>query len=282
MKKYAVLGMDVEDWFHLDYFKKEECDTTQSTMDGLSIYLDLLNQYQIKTTFFVVGELVSQYKKELELILKYGHEISLHSFAHQRPLQLSIEEFRKDTQKGIDIFKEVLNIDVKGYRAPCFSLDRERLDILKNEFKLDYDSSKIKFDAHDLYGRIDLDDFQKISNDIYIKDQFQEYEASTVEFKGKNLPVSGGGYLRIFPWFLTKFLLKKYLKTQGNYFFYIHPFEFSKNYNIKVPSNTSFVTKLRFKLGRRSVANKMHKLIKLLQENGYEFVTFEHLHAQKH
>ncbi|WP_326984836.1 polysaccharide deacetylase family protein [Chryseobacterium sp. MYb264] len=281
MKKYAVLGMDVEDWFHLDYFKKEECDTSQSTMDGLDIYLDLLNQYNIKTTFFVVGELVSQYEKQLKKIIENGHEIALHSYSHIRPLNLKIDDFRKDTEKGLAVLKDILNIEAKGYRAPCFSLDRERLDILKNEFNLNYDSSKIKFDSHDLYGRIDLDNFDKLKTDIYKKDNFFEFEASTVEVVGKSLPVSGGGYLRIFPWFITKKLLKKYLKTNGNYFFYIHPFEFSKNYNIKVPENTDAKTKLRFNAGRKSVEKKMHKLIKLLKENDYEFVTFQDLHSNK-
>ena len=55
MKKYAVLGMDVEDWFHLDYFLDEKCDISQNTLDGIEIYLDLLKDYKIKTTFFVVG-----------------------------------------------------------------------------------------------------------------------------------------------------------------------------------------------------------------------------------
>lgn len=281
MKKYAVLGMDVEDWFHLDYFNKEECNTSQSTMDGLMVYLDLLKQYEIKTTFFVVGELVSKYKNELNLILEHGHEIALHSYSHIRPLNLSISEFREDTQKGLDVMKELLGIDPQGYRAPCFSLDRERLDILKDEYNLIYDSSKIRFDSHDLYGRIELNDFDSLAKDIYKKDRFLEFEASTVEIFGKSLPVSGGGYLRIFPWFLTKALLKKYMKTNGNYFFYIHPFEFSRNYNITVPENTDFKTKLRFNAGRKSVEKKMHKLISLLKQNDYEFVTFRDLYSGK-
>jgi len=277
MKKYAVLGMDVEDWFHLDYFNKKECDTSQSTMDGLGIYLDLLKQYNIKTTFFIVGELVSKYEKELKRIIAEGHEIALHSYLHVRPLNLNIEDFIKDTERGLFILKNVLGIDAKGYRAPCFSLDRERLNILKDKFNLSYDSSKIKFDSHDLYGRIDLDGFQELRPDVYQKDNFFEFEASTVEVFGKSIPVSGGGYLRLFPWFVTKILLKKYLKSSGNYFFYIHPFEFSKNYAINVPQNTNRKTKFRFDAGRKSVHTKMHKLIKLLKENQYEFVTFQEL-----
>ncbi len=276
MKKYAVLGMDVEDWFHLDYFNEDQCDKTQSTMDGLDIYLDILKQYNIKATFFVVGNLVTKYKNILEKVIKEGHEIALHSYSHKRPLTLSIDDFIKDTKTGKDIIKEVLGIDVKGYRAPCFSLDRQRLDILKSE-GLSYDASKMDFDSHNLYGNIDMTDFKEVQPNIYKNENFTEFETSTVKFWGKNFPISGGGYLRIFPWFLTKKLLKKYFKTEGNYFFYIHPFEFSKNYSITVPENTDFKTKMRFSLGRKSVERKMHHLIKILQDNHYNFVTFEQI-----
>ncbi|MEN4761962.1 polysaccharide deacetylase family protein [Chryseobacterium sp. C39-AII1] len=276
MKKYAVLSMDVEDWYHLDYFNKDECNQNQSTMDGLDIYLDILDQYDIKTTFFIVGELVEKLKDKIEIIKRKGHEICLHSYAHKRPLQLSLEDFKKDTILGVESFKNFTNTDVKGYRAPCFSLDRDRLDILR-ELGFEFDSSKIKFDAHDLYGRINISDFQDTDTNIYKKANFYEFEASTVEFLNKNLPVSGGGYLRIFPWFLTKGLLKRFFKTNKHYFFYIHPFEFSENYNIKVPENTNFKTKIRFNMGRKSVENKMHKLIKLLKQNNYEFVTFNQI-----
>ncbi len=276
MKKYAVLGMDIEDWFHLDYFNEDECDASQSTMDGLEIYLNILKQYNIKATFFVVASLVTKHRELLKKVIEDGHEIALHSYSHKRPLTLSIDDFIKDTKKGIAVIKEILNVEVKGYRAPCFSLDRQRLDILKAE-GLIYDASKIDFGSHKLYGDLDITDFKEVHPNIYSQNNFTEFETSTVEFLGRNFPVSGGGYLRIFPWFLTKKLLKKYFKTNGNYFFYIHPFEFSKNYFIRVPENTDFKTKMRFSLGRKSVEKKMHSLIRILQKNNYSFVTFEEL-----
>ncbi len=276
MEKYAVLGMDVEDWFHLDYFNEDECDTSQSTMDGVEIYLNILKQYNIKATFFVVGSLVTKYKDTLEKIIQEGHEIALHSYAHKRPLTLSINDFIEDTRKGKSVIKEVLNIDVKGYRAPCFSLDRKRLDILKAE-GLVYDASKIDFGSHNLYGDIDVTDFKEIQPNIYKNENFTEFETSTVKFLGKSFPISGGGYLRIFPWFLTKVLIKKYLKTKKNYFFYIHPFEFSKEYSILMPEKTDLKTRIRFNLGRKSVEKKMHYLIKILHKYDYNFVTFEQI-----
>ena len=276
MKKYAVLGMDVEDWFHLDYFLDEKCDVSQSTLDGIEIYLDILNQYHIKTTFFVVGEVVEKIQKILLRIIEEGHEIALHSYHHRRPLSMTAEEFIEDTKKSIEIFKNLLGYEVKGFRAPCFSLDRERLDILKG-FGLRYDASKINFGNHKLYGNLDVDDYQKISEDIFRKDDFYEFETSTVEIFGKNIPVSGGGYLRILPWKLTQYLMSVFLKTKKNYFFYIHPFEFSKNYKIVIPDNTKAITRFRFNNGRKSVEKKMHRLIKTLQKNDFKFVKFEDL-----
>ena len=276
MKKYAVLGMDVEDWFHLDYFLDEKCDTSQNTLDGIEIYLELLEKYNIKTTFFVVGEIVEKIQNTLRKIIDDGHEIALHSYHHRRPLSMNIEEFIEDTRKSVEVIKKTLSYDVKGFRAPCFSLDRERLDILKS-FGLKYDASKINFGDHALYGNLDVDDYEKIAEDIFKKDDFYEFETSTVEIFGKNIPVSGGGYLRILPWKLTQYLMRVFLKSQKNYFFYIHPFEFSKNYNIIIPANTKAITKFRFNHGRKSVEKKMHKLIRILQQNNYEFVKFEDL-----
>lgn len=278
MKKYAVLGMDVEDWFHLDYFNPDECNQQTSTLDGLDIYLDLLKEHSIKTTFFVVGDIVEKKASILKRIISDGHEIALHSFNHKRPLLMTLEEFKIDTQKSIDVVRKQLDYEVKGFRAPCFSLDRDRLNIL-SDLGLQYDASKIKFNDHALYGNLDVSDFDSINDDIYNKNGFYEFETSTVNLFNKNLPISGGGYLRIFPWFITKFLLKRYLKKQNNYFFYIHPFEFSQNYKIKVPANTKLLTKLRFNLGRKTVLKKTNRLIKFLNENNYEFVKFEDLLA---
>lgn len=275
MKKFAVLAMDVEDWFHLDYFLDSGCDRSQSAMDGLNIYLELLKKYRIKTTFFVVGELVEKYKDLLLKIIEDGHELALHSYYHYRPLSMSLDSFIDDTLKSIEIIRKQLDYEVKGYRAPCFSMDRKRLNVLK-DLGLKYDASKIDFKNHNLYGSIDINDFEAIAGDIYAKDGFFEFVTSTVNFMWKPIPISGGGYLRIFPWRITRFLLKKYMKENGNYFFYVHPFEFSKNYEIKIPNNT-LITKLRFNCGRRTVQRKIDNLIKLLHNNEYTFVRFEDL-----
>jgi polysaccharide deacetylase family protein (PEP-CTERM system associated) len=276
MKKYAVLAMDLEDWFHLDYFLDQDCDRKQSTIDGFKIYLSILKKYEIKTTFFVVGELIEKIPELIHQIIVHGHEIALHSYNHKRPLTIDLEEFEKDTVLCLKLLEEKFNYSPKGFRAPCFSIDRTRLNKLI-DLGLSYDASKINFTNHDLYGNLDLEGFNKIGLDIFCKDNFYEFETTTINFLGRSLPISGGGYLRIFPWIFIKILLKKLFKTDKNYFFYIHPFEFSINYDIKLPENTSLITKLRFNLGRKSVEKKFNKLVDLLKKNNFNFVRFEDL-----
>ena len=55
MKK-AVLTLDVEDWYHLDYFDRAECNTDTSLLDGLDVYVELLESLSLPSSFFVLGE----------------------------------------------------------------------------------------------------------------------------------------------------------------------------------------------------------------------------------
>ena len=91
------------------------------------------------------------------------------------------------------------------------------------------------------------------------------------------MPISGGGYLRILPWWLTKKLLIEFLQKSSIYIFYIHPFELSKKSAPSMPVNTSQLTKFRFIYGRTSMLMKLNKLVTILKESGFEFTTFSRL-----
>tara|TARA_B110000037_G_C17115154_1_gene503468 strand:+ start:2518 stop:3369 length:852 start_codon:yes stop_codon:yes gene_type:complete len=272
MKK-AVISIDIEDWYHLEYFKYNLNDKSQSVLDeGTNEFINIISKENIKATFFVVGELISSKQELLAEIINQGHEISGHSFNHIRPLIQSVKEFKLDSIKLLVELKEKLNITSPGYRAPCFSLDNERLQILK-ELNYAYDSSKISAGFHPLYGSINIDDYTKISDNVYSNGSFTEFELPTQSFLGKNVPISGGGYLRILPWFLFKYLLKKYLRENDTYFFFIHPFELT-NKNVSLPKDSSISARLRFRIGRSKGASRFSRLIKILKNEGFEFVTF--------
>lgn len=122
--------------------------------------------------------------------------------------------------------------------------------------------------------------YENISKTVYRRGDFIEFEVSTLSILGKNIPISGGGYLRLFPWALMKTLITRYLKKNDLYVFYIHPFELSKLDVPAIPSSTSTLTKFRYTHGRNGVVDKIIRLVDLLRTSGYTFTTFSEIQQE--
>lgn len=273
--KIAVFSIDVEEWYHLEYFKNSKTDKKKSVMDGLHTFIKIVDKHNIKASFFIVGELIQTLKKTIKNLDIVGHDIGLHSYFHKRPVVQNINEFIKDTKDTISEMKSILPNNSFGYRSPCFAIDRERLDeVIKLGIK--YDASKITQKEHPLYVNLDLDGFEKQERDIYKKDFFKVFEVSTIKFLGVNIPIAGGGYLRIIPWPIYIWLLKKYLKESTFINFFIHPFELS-SMNFDLPENTTYLTKFRYNYKRNKVEKRLNRIIELLKENDYNFKTFSQI-----
>ena len=280
--KKAVFSMDVEDWYHLEYLKDLKRTSNKSMKDGIQKYLNLLSKYDIRANFFIVGNFIPCCLKEIRLITDAQHEIGLHSFNHNRPITISEEDFLLDLKLNIQALED-LNIRPIGYRAPCYALGDSFLNLLAKDFKqLLFDSSFINQKEHPLYTPIDLEKLKFIKREegIFEKEGFVEFEVSTMKFYKFSIPISGGGYIRILPWFVYKFLLKKYLRTGKFYTFYIHPFELS-NEKISLPKEVSLMNRFRFQYNRKKTYRRIEKTISLLKEFGYSFHTFSEITTNK-
>lgn len=277
-KKYAVLSMDVEDWYHLYYFIGK-ADKNYSMIDGFTNYIDLLNEKDVKTTFFVLGELAQSLKNEIRYAISCGHEIACHGYTHTRPLDLSVEDFKAELIKAKDVLGDVAGREIVGYRAPCYGIDNERYQIL-SEVGFKYSSSKMNVNGHPLYGEIDLRDFKESMDGVYKKDEMMEFALSTEKFLGKNIAVSGGGWIRLLPWkTLMKPLIKKNIAKSNFYTLYIHPFELSKKEMPKV-EGASLLTNIRARKGLGKVENRIEELIKMLEQHEFKFSTFESIRRE--
>tara|TARA_B100001057_G_scaffold26592_1_gene24383 strand:- start:6379 stop:7230 length:852 start_codon:yes stop_codon:yes gene_type:complete len=272
MKK-AVLSIDVEDWFHLDYFNRDECDTDYSMMDGLETYLNLINSYNLPSSFFVLGEIAEKRLEYFTGLSKSGYDISSHGWDHTRPMTMTLDEFENDIKKSCKVLNKINNNNKFGYRAPCFSLDKQRAELIKR-YDFSYSSSRIDFTNHPLYGSLDINEYEKVEKFIYKKDSFFEFELSTTKIYKKTLPICGGGYLRILPWQIMKKLVHDYLLKENVFFFYIHPFELSNNAPPKKPISASRTSNLRFKYNLGKVESKFKSLIELIDKHEYEFCDF--------
>jgi polysaccharide deacetylase family protein (PEP-CTERM system associated) len=277
--KIAVLTMDIEDWYHLDYFDSSQCDKDYSLLDGINTYCEILQKHKIPSSFFVLGEIAESISTTLREIAKEKHEISSHGINHVLPITISLSEFYNELDRSKKTLEDIISSSIEGYRAPCFSIDRQRLDLVQKA-GFSYDSSRIDFGAHPLYETINMDGYELVMPNIFRRNDFFEFQASTYSVYGKNIPISGGGYLRLLPWYVSQKLIRPYLNQGVFYMLYIHPFELSLKPNPPLPSATKWYNRLRFGMGRSTVAEKLSRLIDLLKESGYSFTTFSSLRKE--
>ena len=222
-----------------------------------------------------MSDVASIVKNDLLSAIDSGHEIASHGTSHKRPLTISKGQFIQDIEFSKKTIEDIVSKEVLGYRAPCFSMNNELLEELKNT-GFQYDSSMINFASHPLYGGIDSSSFNKKADNVYHDGTLTEFELPTTNFLNRNIPISGGGYLRIFPWQIMKKLVSSYLASHQTYFLYIHPFELSNRPPLSV-DGAGILRNYRFKYGQSRTPDKLKKLIELLRDNDYEFLTFKSL-----
>jgi len=272
-RKKFYLTIDLEEWYHLLYFKKyTNFKGDDFFIHKLNGFLDYLIERKIKATFFVLAELAKQHPLVIRRIHNDGHEISCHGLNHELVSDKSEKQFIDELIKAKAIIEDIIGESIYGYRAPCFSLTNNTLSKLSS-IGFRYDSSFIKFSNHKLYNELNMSMFKR-HNSILLESnigEFFEFEIPTTKIFNINIPISGGGYLRIIPFLIFKFFYTQELKKRNNYMLFLHPFELYDG-RFDLPINASFKDKLRFNYGRKSNLNKLSKLLLIAEKLNYEFI----------
>ena len=271
MKK-IFFCVDFEDWYHIPYLSKYGFDKSEyaSYTDKLSEFLQWLNQNNIVANFFIVGEIASVNRELLKTIDSLGHEIGCHSLRHEPINKMSNDDFVLDTKTAKQEIEKAVGHEIKGYRAPYFSLTDEKLSLLK-EIGFKYDSSFIKSTANEYYSHMDLTGFKKVDSLVYEDaNGFKEYEIPVLG----NKPIAGGGFFRLYPFFVFKKFVKKFMKRESNFVLFLHPFEIAGNYKFGGLKRLSIKDKIRFQIGRKSAEKKIKKALLFFKKQGYVFSKF--------
>lgn len=270
MKKTFFLTLDLEEWYHLEYFKDLAEGRSGGMLAELGSFFDLLDNYEIKITVFILGELIEDHRELILEINRRGHEIGIHGWNHDLLHAKENDEFIKEVIRTKNELENLTGQHVVGYRAPCFSMSNDKFDLL-NSIGIRYDSSFIQFAEHPLYGSMSMDNFEKVDDLIFRKSGVYEFELPTLKFLGKSIPISGGGYFRLFPKIIFRRLLALYFERSKNFNMYIHPFELT---DIEPDlSGFKFRNKYRFRVGRRNNLKKLEWLLKLTLSEGCQFST---------
>jgi polysaccharide deacetylase family protein (PEP-CTERM system associated) len=225
-----IASADIEDYFQVEAFARSVDRSTWSSyacrVEGnTQRLLDLFDECDVRGTYFILGWVAERYPGLVREIAGRGHELGCHSYWHRPIYKLSPEEFREDTQHAKDVIEEASGAPVCGYRAPSFSITNQSLwafDILA-ELGFAYDSSVFPV-SHDLYGMPGAPRAPFVVKTP--SGQVLEYPMATFRLAGgRNLPVGGGGYLRIFPFWYTDLGVQRAWREGLPVVSYIHPWE---------------------------------------------------------
>lgn len=229
MKKITnYLTIDVEEHFQVSAFEKtvatDDWDKHESrVVKNTTNILSILDSFDVKATFFIVGWVAEKHPQLVRTIQNGGHEIGCHSYMHRKVYDLTPDQFKEDTLRAKSILEDITGIKVRGYRAPSYSITKQSLwalDILE-ELDFEYDSSIFPV-YHDNYGIPDAPRFPHTLSGSTLT----EYPISTALLVGRKIPISGGGYFRLFPYGFTRHGLRSINeKEKKPFMFYLHPWE---------------------------------------------------------
>ena len=257
-----ALTVDVEEYFQVAAFERtivrDSWDTVESRVEfSCGRVLDLFDAQGVRGTFFVLGWIAERHPGLVRRIVKDGHELASHGYDHTRVHNFTPEQFRADVVRTKAVLEDIGGVQVRGYRAPSYSINAKNLwalDVLQ-ETGHAYSSSIYPI-RHDLYGMPDAPRFPF----RFRPDGILEIPVTTVRMGGRNYPCGGGGYFRLLPYGAFRWMLARVNEQdRQSGLFYFHPWEVDPGQ----PRVKGAPLKSRFRhyLNLESMATRLERLL---------------------
>jgi polysaccharide deacetylase family protein (PEP-CTERM system associated) len=224
-----VLTIALEDYFHVGAFNRLiqrgqwyrfERRLEQSTERTL----DLLDEYGVHATFFVLGWVADQVPELVRQVANRGHEIASKGYYHRNVQQLTPGEFRDDLARSREAIEHAGGQRVVGYRVAdrwFRPSDLWALDVLAEQ-GYEYDSSIgpiLRSYASEPWRR-----FAHLHR--YGDRTLWELPISTADILGFLVPIAGGNYFRQLPHGLVRRGVSHWTRTYSAPFvMYFHTWE---------------------------------------------------------
>ena len=236
--------IDVEDYFQVSAFAPHIPRTDWAIREcrverNVDCILAMLDEHDTKATFFTLGWIAERYPEIVRNIVRNGHELASHGYGHERASDQTPESFFADINIAKLILEDLSGTEVKGYRAPSFSIGEKNLWAFECLERAGYRySSSIYPIHHDHYG------MPNAPRHAHSVGGLIEIPATTFRFLNRNWPASGGGYFRLMPYGLSRWMIERINRVdQIPAVFYFHPWEV----DIEQPRIPGISTKTRFR-----------------------------------
>jgi polysaccharide deacetylase family protein (PEP-CTERM system associated) len=225
-----ALTVDVEDYFHVAALAgsigREKWDRMEYRAEGSTQrLLRLFDEFNVRATFFVLGWVAKRSPALIRKIHDAGHEVACHGMTHELVYTQTPDQFAAETRESKQLLEDIIGAEVHGYRAASWSITRRSLWALDtiHELGFRYDSSVFPI-RHDRYGIPGAATTPGVLRTVG-GNQIVEFPPSTVRLYGVRVPVAGGGYFRLLPYWLIRTGLRKINASAQPFIFYLHPWE---------------------------------------------------------
>jgi len=223
-----ALSFDVEDWFHIVEVDSVAQPEAWPKLPSIVVaqtewFLEVLEQVRTKATFFVLGWIADRHPELVRLIARCGHEIGTHSYWHRRVDRLTAGQFRRDLEQSVRTLEDLSGCKVLGFRAPSFSITpgaEWAFDVM-HEVGLAYDASL--FPARRAHGGYPCNRGPHWFNGAPSGRPMLEFPMSVCRIGPFAVPFSGGGYLRLLPWFVVRWAVGQLHGEGLPVVVYLHP-----------------------------------------------------------
>ena len=222
-----ALTIDVEDYFQVSafapYIPRDQWNSRECRVErNVERILGMLEENSTSATFFTLGWIAERYPRLVQRIVDCGHELASHGYGHERASDLTEAAFFADIDSAKKLLEDLSGKEIKGYRAPSFSIGEGNLWAFDCLERAGYRySSSVYPIKHDHYGMPDSPRFAH-----QIRDGLIEVPVTTARILDRNWPSSGGGYFRLMPYAVSRWLLDHVNRVdRQSAVFYFHPWE---------------------------------------------------------
>ena len=256
-----ALTVDVEDYFQVSalspHIQRASWERIPCRVErNVDSILSLLADARVRATFFTLGWIAERHPALVRRIAAAGHELASHGYGHLRIHEQTEAEFTQDIRRAKALLEDIAGAEVKGYRAPSFSIGKRTLWAFERIAQAGYRySSSVYPVRHDLYGMPDAPRFP-----YRPRADLLEIPVTTALVLGRNLPAGGGGYFRLLPYAVSRALIRRVNEMDRRpAIFYFHPWEIDPG-QPRVPG-TSLKTRLRHYVNLRRTEPRLRRLL---------------------
>jgi polysaccharide deacetylase family protein (PEP-CTERM system associated) len=257
-----ALTVDVEDYFQVSalapHIARSSWDRIPCRVErNVERILELLADASAQATFFTLGWVAERHPQLVRRIVGAGHELASHGYAHLRITEQTPTAFAQDIRRAKRLLEDLAGTEVKGYRAPSFSVGKHTLWAFDKIAEAGYQySSSVYPVRHDLYGMPEAPRFP-----YRPRRGILEIPVSTARVLNRNLPAGGGGYFRLLPYALSRALIRRVNGIDRRpSVFYFHPWEI--DFTQPRVRGTTLKTRFRHYVNLRRTEPRLHRLLR--------------------